>query len=322
HMEKLLGQQGNNPQNIDIGSYDPITQELMGEEGIQQGSGYFGSQQTPADQLRLMAGMTGAPSKITQTAGAGMMRDLMQAQNRPEKQFSPKMTTIGVEGRPGWVQQAYMDPKTQQPIPFGPPRKAGSAVNIDMRQGPKLPPNMRWKEGREGVEVEPILGGISDPKILQTQKYRDESSVVSGMSDALSEFKKLYSETGRRILPSASKAQVSTAYQNMILLAKEYYNLGVLSGPDQAILESLISDPTSLEGFMVPDKARMASIVQMEKLLAKAEKNLKTKYPKADTPDPVESKKGEEVVPIWDRGDPAYEYRTVNGKRQRRKVGK
>ena len=114
YMTQLLGQQGNNPQNIDIGSYDPITQELMGEEGIQQGSGYFGGAQSSMDQLKLMAGMTSAPSKITQTAGAGMMRDLMGEETRDRlnpagDRFADKWLNLGNE---------YMNPVTGESYPI------------------------------------------------------------------------------------------------------------------------------------------------------------------------------------------------------------
>ena len=151
YMDQLLGQKANNPQNIDIGSYDNITQELMGEEGIQQGTGYFGSAQSPLDQLKLMAGMTSAPSKITQTAGAGMMRDLMAAQNKPEGAFKPNYTTVGVQGQPKMRQQAYMDQQGQLQN-FGDPYGTSGGVTVNTGQ--------KYPEGRPLTKEEKTEQGL------------------------------------------------------------------------------------------------------------------------------------------------------------------
>ncbi|RYG42369.1 hypothetical protein EON68_01910, partial [archaeon] len=43
-----------------------------------------------------------------------------------------------------------------------------------------------------------------------------------------------------------ARAKMGTAYNNMMLQAKEAYNLGVLNGPDYDILQSVVADPTKL----------------------------------------------------------------------------
>lgn len=50
--------------------------------------------------------------------------------------------------------------------------------------------------------------------------------------------------------PSA-RATMNTKYRNMLLQAKEAYNLGVLNGPDLQILESIVTNPTSFSGTIV-----------------------------------------------------------------------
>jgi len=48
-----------------------------------------------------------------------------------------------------------------------------------------------------------------------------------------------------------ARAEMGNAYNNMMLQAKEAYNLGVLNGPDYAILTSIVKDPTSPSALLV-----------------------------------------------------------------------
>jgi hypothetical protein len=52
-----------------------------------------------------------------------------------------------------------------------------------------------------------------------------------------------------------SRANMGNAYNNMMLQAKEAYNLGVLNGPDYQILQSVVKDPTSPSSLLVSKKA-------------------------------------------------------------------
>ena len=47
-----------------------------------------------------------------------------------------------------------------------------------------------------------------------------------------------------------TRANLSTKYKNMLLQAKEAYGLGVLNGPDLAILEGIVTDPNSAKGLI------------------------------------------------------------------------
>ena len=52
-----------------------------------------------------------------------------------------------------------------------------------------------------------------------------------------------------------ARATMGNAYNNMMLQAKEAYNLGVLNGPDYAILQSVVKDPTKVSSILVSKKA-------------------------------------------------------------------
>jgi hypothetical protein len=51
-----------------------------------------------------------------------------------------------------------------------------------------------------------------------------------------------------------ARATMGNAYNNMMLQAKEAYNLGVLNGPDYQILQSVVKDPTSPGALLVSKK--------------------------------------------------------------------
>lgn len=55
-------------------------------------------------------------------------------------------------------------------------------------------------------------------------------------------------------LPDA-RARMGTVYNDMLLQAKEAYNLGVLNGPDYKILQEVITNPASLQGGITSKKA-------------------------------------------------------------------
>ena len=57
------------------------------------------------------------------------------------------------------------------------------------------------------------------------------------------------------MLKPSARAGIGTKYNNMLLQAKEAYNLGVLNGPDYEILQTVITDPRSLTGIATPKKA-------------------------------------------------------------------
>jgi hypothetical protein len=52
-------------------------------------------------------------------------------------------------------------------------------------------------------------------------------------------------------LNPSDRAIMNTKYRNMLLQAKEAYNLGVLNGPDLTILESIVTNPTSFSGAII-----------------------------------------------------------------------
>jgi hypothetical protein len=70
------------------------------------------------------------------------------------------------------------------------------------------------------------------------------------------------------VLNPAARARIGTSYNNMLLQAKEAYNLGVLNGPDYAILQEVITNPASAVGAITPKKALNDQLDQLDKIMS------------------------------------------------------
>lgn len=71
---------------------------------------------------------------------------------------------------------------------------------------------------------------------------------LANAHDALSSFEKTLTTTGATLLPGTDKSALETDYENLQLQMKEMYNLGVLNGPDLALMRRIVNDPTSFKG--------------------------------------------------------------------------
>jgi len=65
-----------------------------------------------------------------------------------------------------------------------------------------------------------------------------------------------------------SRARMGTKYNNMMLQAKEAYNLGVLNGPDFQILQSVVTDPRSLKGVVTSNEALANQAKELDRMMA------------------------------------------------------
>lgn len=65
------------------------------------------------------------------------------------------------------------------------------------------------------------------------------------------------------------RAAMGTKYNNMMLQAKEAYNLGVLNGPDYAILTSIVTDPISAKGAITSNEALEKQATELKRIMGK-----------------------------------------------------
>ena len=86
-----------------------------------------------------------------------------------------------------------------------------------------------------------------------TESYFKELKGVINTNDAINNLKQMVSTfTPADMLNPARRAEIDTAHKTAVLLAKEMFNLGVLNGGDQKILEQVIPDPIAFSKGLVP----------------------------------------------------------------------
>ena len=134
----------------------------------------------------------------------------------------------------------------------------------EVAMGGKPPPGYRWTP--EG-NLAAIPGGpgdkLSDAQTKQVLGVQNLQSAISDYRNALESFP----TTG--IVNPNDRARMGTFYNNMMLQAKEAYNLGVLNGPDYDILTSVITDPRSIKGAITSKSALDMQAANLDKLMRK-----------------------------------------------------
>lgn len=103
-----------------------------------------------------------------------------------------------------------------------------------------------------GQAGQPVMGAASKMPEAQAKQVIGAQNTVN----AINEFRKSLSGfTTTDAANPAKRADIQLKYRNMQLQAKEAYNLGVLNGPDLAIIEQLVQDPTTVTGIFTGKKA-------------------------------------------------------------------
>ncbi len=141
-------------------------------------------------------------------------------------------------------------------------RDANTLKAAEIASGGKPPPGYRWKG--DGT-LEAIPGGPGDklPEAQQKQVVGTQN-----LSNAITEYRKSLAGFGKldALSPNA-RAEMGTKYNNMLLQAKEAYNLGVLNGPDYAILQSVVTDPRSLTGAITSKSALDKQAEELDRIM-------------------------------------------------------
>lgn len=131
-----------------------------------------------------------------------------------------------------------------------------------------------------GLVIDQNTGAVSQPRdtqgnLVDISQFRKPSESqekqvigVQNTRNAIDEFRnELSNFTRLDTLKPTERARIETKYRNMLMQAKEAYNLGVLNGPDLAILEQIIYNPTSMKGVVVGKKAIDAQASELDRIM-------------------------------------------------------
>lgn len=100
----------------------------------------------------------------------------------------------------------------------------------------------------DGYDLDPNF----DVKPEVTEKLREAQGQVQGMIGDVDELMALYRKHGNKVLPSADRARAEALTRHLQLRAKSKagFDLGVIAGPDMALLESVIPNPTNKQATL------------------------------------------------------------------------
>jgi hypothetical protein len=119
------------------------------------------------------------------------------------------------------------------------------------------------------------------------EAYTRKADALLNMTDALNQYQnELKGFTVTTTLLPDQRARIGNAYQNALLQAKEIYNLGVLNGPDKAILEQIITNPLAISSAPISNEAMVKQVEAMRKIIERQNANLAQVYkqPKIQLP--------------------------------------
>jgi hypothetical protein len=116
------------------------------------------------------------------------------------------------------------------------------------------------------------------------------------LQDAVANYRSKLAEFGKvDMLSPDARAKMGNAYNNMMLQAKEAYNLGVLNGPDYDILQSVVKDPTKMGAAITSRAAMDAQASELSRIAAGIEKTAMEAHGKAYKPRDVPGGGGKTV---------------------------
>lgn len=142
-------------------------------------------------------------------------------------------------------------------------KEGNSLKAVEIQAGGKPPPGYRWKG--EGT-LEAIPGGPGD-KLPESQQKQVVGT--QNLSNAIREYREALKTFGTldAVKPD-QRAMMGTKYNNMMLQAKEAYNLGVLNGPDFDILQSVVTDPRSIKGVITSKNALDTQAAELDRIMS------------------------------------------------------
>jgi len=134
--------------------------------------------------------------------------------------------------------------------------------------------------------VQPLMGNGSKLHEAAQKQVLGARNVQQAVADYKS---KLTDWGNTKMLSPDARAEMGNAYNNMMLQAKEAYNLGVLNGPDYTILQSVVKDPTKWTSIAVSNEALGKQAAELARIAANIEKNSMQAHGKPYTPFSPES---------------------------------
>ena len=116
-----------------------------------------------------------------------------------------------------------------------------------------------------GPGMSPLKGAskLGEGQKKQISGIESLSGAVDAYTAAIDQW------NNKKFLSPNERAKMGTLYNNMMLQAKEAYNLGVLNGPDYDILQSVIKDPTNAGALLVSNDTLKGQATTLRDMMQK-----------------------------------------------------
>lgn len=148
-----------------------------------------------------------------------------------------------------------VDPTTGQPMLYQPSNRGGPPTPTGL-----APPPQPGKDLPEGAAKQ----------VAGTRNLRDAIGAYQAELKNWDRF---------AVVSPAKVAKMDTLYNNMMLQAKEAYNLGVLNGPDYEIMTRVVTPPASLKGMMYGSQALSDQATTLSKIAGGIEQQVVAAHP-------------------------------------------
>lgn len=97
------------------------------------------------------------------------------------------------------------------------------------------------------------MSGIKPAGVGEEGQLNAAARSFQGFMKSLQDYESMFADGGSTAWPGLRKDKLSTAHRDLQMQMKELYNLGVLNGPDLALMEQILINPTTV-GANVADK--------------------------------------------------------------------
>lgn len=118
----------------------------------------------------------------------------------------------------------------------------------------------------------------SKPKAIP-EAYAKQAMGVLNTNDALQTLQDVTQKfTAADMVDPVKRAQIGQAHATTLLFAKEMFNLGVLNGGDERIVNSVINNPIDFSSSIIPIEAIRKQARDLQDVVERTNKNLSTVY--------------------------------------------
>lgn len=151
--------------------------------------------------------------------------------------------------------------------------RGGDIIPVTQADGSVLLVNKVTGLSRQavGMDGKPVAKATAADKPLPEGAQKQLTGARNVQEAARDYMAKLQNWSKTDMLSPTQRATMGSAYNNLMLQAKEAYNLGVLNGPDYDILQSVVADPTKLKSALIPTDALTKQAQELQRIAGNIE---------------------------------------------------